>query len=66
MMKKELKAKALLWDHLGCFGEFQKEDLICRRYCALNIRCMIEQDQNTRMEIIEDLVTTENLYLKIQ
>ena len=65
-MKNELKAKALLWDHLGCFGEFQKEDPICRKHCALNIRCIIEQDQNTRMEIIEDLVASENLLIKIQ
>jgi len=66
MMKKELKIKALFWNHLDCFGEFQKEDPICRRYCALNIRCIIEQDQKTRMEIIEDMVTSENLLIKIQ
>ena len=65
-MKKELKIKALFWNHLDCFGEFQKEDPICRRYCALNIRCIIEQDQKTRMEIIEDMVTSENLLIKIQ
>lgn len=66
MMKKELKIKALLWDHVGCFGEFQREDLICRKYCALCIRCIIEQEQNTRMEIIEDLVSSENMLIKIQ
>jgi hypothetical protein len=66
MMKKEFKKKALFWDHVGCFGEFQKEDLVCRRYCALNIRCIIEQDQNTRMEIFEDMVASETLPIKIQ
>jgi hypothetical protein len=66
MMKKDLKLKALFWDHLGCLGEFQKEDPICRNYCVLNIRCMIEQDQNTRMEIIDDMAASENILIKIQ
>ena len=66
MMKKKLKIKALFWNHLGCFGEFQKEDPICMHYCALNIRCIIEQDQKTRIEIIEDMETSENLQVKIQ
>ena len=62
----ERKIKELLCNHLGCFGEFQKEDPICMHYCALNIRCIIEQDQKIRIEIIEDMETSENLQVKIQ
>ena len=53
-------------DHLACFGEYSAEDAICRRFCALRLRCAIEQDQSVRMEMIEDLIAYENLFDKLQ
>jgi hypothetical protein len=50
-MKKELNNKIPLDDHLGCFGDFNIEDPICKKFCALSLRCIIERDQNVRMEI---------------
>jgi hypothetical protein len=53
-------------DHyLGCFGRYRKTDLVCRRRCALNLRCAIEQDQNERFEILQELVSTSNTVVKI-
>jgi hypothetical protein len=59
------KAMNLL-DPLDCFGSFQKENQLCRKYCAVNIRCAIEQDQNNRIEMFEDILAVEEQFSKIQ
>ncbi len=52
-------------DHyLGCFGRYRKSDPICRKRCALNLRCTIVQDQNERFEIIEELVSGSGMVVK--
>ena len=65
-MKDNQAGTIMLDDHLGCFGEFKGEDRICRRFCSLSLRCAIERDQNEQMELLEDLVSTENAFMKIQ
>ena len=65
-MKKELNNKIPLDDHLGCFGDFNIEDPICKKFCALSLRCVIERDQNVRMEILEDLVSPDGMFIKTQ
>lgn len=51
--------------YLGCFGGYRKHDSICRKRCALNLRCAIEHDQNERFEILEELVSTSGMVLKV-
>lgn len=64
---KLLKEAELLFDsHIGCFGAFNPEDGICRKFCALCIRCAVESDQATRMEILEDLFFAEATNVKMQ
>jgi hypothetical protein len=58
-MSLEERTKPELEHHVGCFGEFNPEDQICRKFCALCIRCAIESDQVTKMEILEDLFYAE-------
>ena len=66
-MRMDQVNKAMhLLDQLDCFGGFENENPICRKHCALNIRCAIEQDQNMRLELIEDLVSAEGQIIKIQ
>lgn len=65
-MKKDLNNKIPLDDHLGCFGDFNIEDPICKKFCALSLRCIIERDQNVRMEILEDLVSPDGMFIKTQ
>ncbi|MGB5984177.1 MAG: hypothetical protein WBG37_02650 [Desulfobacterales bacterium] len=59
-------SKPVLDHHLGCFGEFQREELICRRHCALRLRCAIESAHNMRMEILEEMVLTDGMNTKVQ
>jgi len=65
-MRKELIRSVALDDYLGCFGGFNSNDKVCKKLCALNLRCAIEQEQNTRMELLEELVSENSLYLKLQ
>ncbi len=58
-MSLEEKTRPVLEHHVGCFGEFNPEDRICREFCALCIRCAIESDQVAKMEILEDLFFAE-------
>ncbi len=65
-MKKNLINNMSSDDHLGCFGNFDINDTICKKYCSLRLRCSIELDQNTRLEILNDLVSSEALSIKMQ
>jgi len=52
--------------HMGCFGEHNPEDTICKRFCALRLRCAIERDHNVRLELIEDLISYDEMNVKLQ
>ena len=65
-MKIESLDKSIVADHLGCFGDFSLEDPVCKTFCAINVRCAIERDQNDRIEILQELAFSDDLYMKIQ
>ena len=65
-MRKELMRSVLLDNYLGCFGRFNLNDKVCKKFCALNLRCAIEQEQNARIELLDELVSDNSLYLKLQ
>lgn len=55
------RSRLVLDDYLGCFGNFNRNNLICKKFCAVNLRCAIERDQNVRLELIEDLVSSDDI-----
>jgi hypothetical protein len=61
VMKKQDMNGLELDYYLGCFGNYNRSNTICKKFCAVNIRCAIEQDQNVRIELIEDLVASEDI-----
>lgn len=65
-MKKGLIGKKSLNKHLGCFGEFDINDPICKKLCILSLRCAIEQDEKSRLEILEDLMASDAMLITIQ
>ena len=66
-MKKKKAVKAeVLSDDLGCLGDFNPEDRMCFKYCALSLRCAIESDHQIRAEILEDLIYSETFSEKNQ
>ena len=69
MRKNDQKTNIRLdhWDRFGdCFGEFNSANRLCAKHCVLRLRCAIEQHQNLRIELIEDLVSAEGQLIKIQ
>ena len=65
-MKNEFVDHVFLTNPNGCFGNYNNEDDICKKMCALRLRCTVEHNQNMRMELIEDLVASDGILLKIQ
>ena len=67
-MKKESMEILFLdpHNHKGCLGEFDGKDRICRSLCALRLRCTIEKERNLRMELLEEWVSVEQLFTRIQ
>ena len=54
-------------DHfLECFGSFDADDKVCLNNCALNLRCAIAKDEHMRMELLEDLISSDGVALKMQ
>ncbi|MFZ5572121.1 MAG: hypothetical protein ACOZF0_17105 [Thermodesulfobacteriota bacterium] len=58
-MIKILRKSDKLDDHMGCFGNFNVADPVCRKYCVLRLRCAVEQDQSAHMDLLEDLLFPE-------
>ncbi len=56
-MNKFSKKKNITKNYLGCFGSFNIEDTVCRKFCILSLRCAIEFENNARMEILEDILS---------
>lgn len=53
-------------DDSNCFGEYNTNDPLCVKHCVLRLRCAIEQDQNIRTEIIEELIGSDSEMGKMQ
>lgn len=41
---------------LDCFSHFNRNDLLCLRHCALNIRCALAKKEWFEQEINEDFM----------
>ncbi len=66
MKEKKTEKKYLTDSHLGCFSEFNREDPICSKLCALRLSCVIERNTNARMELFEELVAYDNMNVVLQ
>ncbi len=64
-MRELIKGK-LVDNYLECFGELDLSDAVCRKHCALRLKCAIEQMEQLRIGQIEDLINFEEVPLKVQ
>ena len=53
-------------DEVECYGRFDIKQRLCRKYCALRLRCAVEQLDQSRLEQLEDLMTAYEITSKIQ
>ncbi|MEE8400263.1 MAG: hypothetical protein V3S89_14720 [Desulfobacterales bacterium] len=65
-MKDMLVDDLLSENHLGCFGRFSIEDSVCKNLCALRLRCSTDHEQNDRLELLEELVSADTMFMRIQ
>ena len=56
----------LINKYLECFGDLDLNDPICRKHCALRLKCAIEQVEQNRLMQIEDSINFEEIPLKVQ
>ncbi|MEA1967713.1 MAG: hypothetical protein U9N77_05800 [Thermodesulfobacteriota bacterium] len=56
-LKEDLKEDSL--DDLDCFGEFDKNERICVKYCGVSIRCAIEKIHNPKIDILDHIMELE-------
>jgi len=63
-MKKASMAQDTLARYLDCFGEFNVEDPVCKRVCALRLRCAIDSTQTQQMSLLDDLLSGDEMLLK--
>jgi len=53
--------------HTGCYGNFRFEDAVCRKHCAIRIRCAIERDEKMLLEVVEEMdVGVDEFFMKFQ
>ena len=57
--------KISLDQYVGCFGRYRHTDDICRKRCAVSLRCAIDHDQSERYEILEELVSASDIVMKV-
>jgi hypothetical protein len=65
-MNRRKRVAALPIEHLDCFGDYTKNNPMCANYCVLRLRCVIQQEQNLRMELLSDLTTLEGTIITYQ
>lgn len=65
-MKTVLIDDLLSESHLGCFGRFNIEDSICKNLCAIRLRCSTDHEQNNRLELLEELASSDMMLMRIQ
>ena len=65
-MNKSSQSIRNLLEQFNCFGDYTKTKTLCAKHCALRLKCAIEQNQNMRMELLEDLIVSEALPIKMQ
>ena len=59
-MRKNLIAVFTADEFLDCFGGFNKSNRLCTKYCILRLRSAIEQEQNLRSALLEELIASES------
>ena len=66
-MGKNTVQRVAATTHAGCFGNFRFEDAVCRKHCAIRIRCAIERDEKMLLEFVDEMdVGGDEFFIKFQ
>jgi hypothetical protein len=64
MLTNDDHAKEDALDRPECFGEFDKENRLCFRYCAVSIKCCLMHSLNPKVDVLEQLLTYNDYSVK--
>ena len=60
-MMNHLHQTTVKTDHLGCLGNFNAQQELCREKCALSLRCVIATNQQAVWEQFETLFEIDDM-----
>ena len=49
-----------------CFGDFNKKNKLCSKYCSISIRCCILHNKSPKIDILEKLLIHNQYAIKLQ
>lgn len=49
-----------------CFGDFNKKNKLCSKYCSISIRCCVLSNKNPKIDILEKLLIHNQYAVKLQ
>ena len=61
---EDLHIKSDSMDIPDCFGEYDKENKLCVKYCALSIKCCVMQTRHPKVDILEKLLIHNDYSVK--
>ncbi len=53
-------------DTVDCYGSFDFSATLCRKFCAVRLRCAVEQSEQLKIEQLEDMISAYEVSQKIQ
>ncbi|MCK5164121.1 MAG: hypothetical protein KAQ72_10395 [Desulfobacula sp.] len=64
IIKDSIKKDSI--DIPDCFGDFNKKNKLCSKYCSISIRCCIQHNKNPKIDILEKLLIHNQYAIKLQ
>lgn len=52
-------------DTPDCYGEFNKKNKLCSKYCSISIKCCILHNKHPKVDILEKLLIHNHYAIKL-
>ncbi len=65
-MNNEKNADMTSNDFFGCTEIFDINNIICKKLCCINLRCIIEHNRSMQTEILDELLSSNDALIRIQ
>jgi hypothetical protein len=62
-INKSIKKDSI--DIPDCYGEFNKKNRLCFKYCSISIKCCVLQNKSPKIDILEKLLIHNQYAVKL-
>lgn len=52
-------------DTPDCYGEYNRENRLCSKYCSISIKCCVLQNKHPKIDILEKLLIHNHYAVKL-